>query len=317
MPPSSALTPTSYVVLGLLATLGPSTPYEMEQQVDLSLGHFWSFPHSQLYSEPVRLAERGLVEESREQGGRRRRTFTLTDAGRTVLQDWLSTQDEPPAGTEIRDPGLLRLFFGAAARDDGDVAANARAQARAHRRTLALYEDLVQLVDEPHVAATLRLGTAYERAAVAFWDSLADGHEARPWPARMPTGMSLRFEVFVADLDETVDFYARVLGFAVAKDERGGTAPYVALERDLVHVGAVPALEQVPAARRLPPTGVELVLEVDDLAHEVARIAATGWPLHEGLTRRPWGLVDVRLLDPDGHYLRVTGRAGDDGGLGR
>jgi predicted enzyme related to lactoylglutathione lyase len=133
----------------------------------------------------------------------------------------------------------------------------------------------------------------------------------------MPTGMSLRFEVFVADLDETVDFYAHVLGFAVAKDERSGTPPYVALERDLVHVGAVLAREQVPAARRLPPTGVELVLEVDDLAHELARITATGWPLHEGLTRRPWGLVDVRLLDPDGHYLRVTGRAGDDGGLGR
>ena len=183
MPPSSALTPTSYVVLGLLATLGPSTPYEMEQHVDLSLGHFWSFPHSQLYSEPPRLAERGLVEESREQGGRRRRTFTLTDAGRTALQDWLGSQDEPPGGTEIRHLGLLRLFFGAAAGDAEDVAANARAQARAHRRTLALYEDLVRVVDEPHVAATLRLGTAYERAAVAFWDSLADdgtGDRAEP-----------------------------------------------------------------------------------------------------------------------------------------
>lgn len=25
---------------------------------------------------------------------------------------------------------------------------------------------------------------------------------------------------------------------------------------------------------------------------------------------RPWGPVDVRLADPDGGYLRVTGRAG-------
>jgi catechol 2,3-dioxygenase-like lactoylglutathione lyase family enzyme len=103
----------------------------------------------------------------------------------------------------------------------------------------------------------------------------------------------------------------------VAKDDRGSSPPYVALERDLVHVGAVASWESVPASRRLPPTGVELVLEVDDLAQELARIAAAGWPLHEGLTRRPWGLVDVRLLDPDGHYLRVTGRSGDDGGLGR
>ena len=133
----------------------------------------------------------------------------------------------------------------------------------------------------------------------------------------MPSGMSLRFEVFVADLDATVDFYARVLGFAVVKDDRAGTPPYVALERDDVHVGAVSSWEPVPPERRLPPTGVELVLEVDDLAHEVARVAAAGWPLQEGLTSRPWGQVDVRLLDPDGHYLRLTGRSGDDGGLGR
>jgi lactoylglutathione lyase len=133
----------------------------------------------------------------------------------------------------------------------------------------------------------------------------------------MPTGMSLRFEVFVADLEATVHFYVRVLGFAVAKDDRSGTPPYVALERDLVHVGALETWEPVPAQRRLPPTGVELVLEVDDLAAEVSRIASAGWPLHEGLTQRPWGLVDVRLLDPDGHYLRVTGRSGDGGGLGR
>jgi catechol 2,3-dioxygenase-like lactoylglutathione lyase family enzyme len=133
----------------------------------------------------------------------------------------------------------------------------------------------------------------------------------------MPTGMTLRFEVFVADLDATVDFYTRVLGFAVAKDDRAGTPPYVALARDRVHVGAVASWEPVPPERRLPPTGVELVLEVDDLAHEVAQIGAAGWPLQEGLTSRPWGLVDVRLLDPDGHYLRLTGRPGDDGGLGR
>jgi PadR family transcriptional regulator, regulatory protein AphA len=311
--PSTPLTPTSYVVLGLLATSGPSTPYEMEQLVDLSLGHFWSFPHSQLYSEPGRLAERGLVDETREQGGRRRRTFTITAAGRTALQDWLGSQEQSPSGTEIRDLGLLRLFFGAAARSEDDVGANARAQAQAHRATLALYEELVRVVDEPHVAATLRLGTAYERAAAGFWQGLAAG-AAPVRPAA--TGMSLRVEVFVADLEATVDFYARVLGFAVVKDDRSGAPPYVALARDLVHVGALEAQERVPAQRRLPPTGVELVLEVDDLAQELARIAAAGWPLHEGLTRRPWGLVDVRLLDPDGHYLRLTGRTGDDGGLG-
>jgi DNA-binding PadR family transcriptional regulator/catechol 2,3-dioxygenase-like lactoylglutathione lyase family enzyme len=305
VPPSTALTPTSYVVLGLLATQGPSTPYEMEQLVDVSLGHFWSFPHSQLYGEPARLTERGLVAESREEGGRRRRTFTITDDGRRVLQDWLAAPGEP-SGTEIRDLGLLRLFFGAAARAEDDVVANARVQAEGHRSRLALYRDLVDVVHEPHVAATLRLGTAYEGAAAAFWDALA----GRP----AVTGVRLRVELVVADLDATVDFYAGVLGFAVTKDDRSGTPPHVALERDHVHVGAVASSEPVAAEPRRTPTGVELVLEVDDLAAEVERISAAGWPVREGVTR---GLVDVRLLDPDGHRLRVTGRAGDDGGLGR
>ena len=50
------LTPTSYIVLGLLAAAGASTPYALKQGVAGSIGHFWSVPHSQLYAEPERLA---------------------------------------------------------------------------------------------------------------------------------------------------------------------------------------------------------------------------------------------------------------------
>ena len=56
-------------------------------------------------------------------------------------------------------------------------------------------------------------------------------------------------------------------------------------------------------------TGVELVLEVDDLDEEHARVTAAGWPLAEDLADRPWGLRDFRLLDPSGYYWRVTSRA--------
>ena len=171
--PSTPLTPTSYVVLGLLALLGPCTPYDMEQWVDGSLGHFWAFPRSQLYSEPARLAAAGLVTVEQEATGRRRRTVTLQPQGRTALQEWLATPDG--RGTEIRDLGLLKLFFGRAAAAPTDVAAGAAAQAQTHRDKLALYEDLQRLDQEPHVAATLRLGVAYEAAAVAFWDSVAGG----------------------------------------------------------------------------------------------------------------------------------------------
>jgi uncharacterized glyoxalase superfamily protein PhnB len=51
-----------------------------------------------------------------------------------------------------------------------------------------------------------------------------------------------------------------------------------------------------------PPTGV------DDVAAERDQVIAEGWPLEEDLQDRPWGLRDVRVLDPAGSYLRITGR---------
>lgn len=47
---------------------------------------------------------------------------------------------------------------------------------------------------------------------------------------------------------------------------------------------------------------------MDDLDAEVAHVVAAGWPLDEPVTERPWGLRDVRLLDPDGYYWRLTSR---------
>jgi predicted enzyme related to lactoylglutathione lyase len=122
--------------------------------------------------------------------------------------------------------------------------------------------------------------------------------------------MTLRFEIFPADLDATVDFYVRVLGFVVSKDQRHDPAAYVYMQRGDVRVGALRAEAPEARAARLPPTGVELVLEVDDVGAERDRVVAAGWPLLEDLQRRPWGLTDFRFLDPDGYYLRITDRAG-------
>src|SRR5437667_10570787 len=104
------LTPTSYVVLGLVALLGEATSYDMKRLVGMSIGYFWTFPHSQLYAEPERLVGMGLLEELREEGGRRRRLYSITDVGREELKDWLSDPEIP--AIEMRDTGALKLFFG-------------------------------------------------------------------------------------------------------------------------------------------------------------------------------------------------------------
>lgn len=180
---SERLTPTSYLVLGLLAREGPSTPYELKRHVGATLGHFWSFPHTLLYSEPARLAGLELVTETREQDGRRRRIFTITEAGRYALGAWLERPHAEP--TELRDLGLLQLFFA----DLAPPTARRRlaAQQRAiHRAKLSAYEEDARLERRPGIAgrgqrtvehwrgATLRMGLLYERAAVEFWEDVAE-----------------------------------------------------------------------------------------------------------------------------------------------
>lgn len=119
----------------------------------------------------------------------------------------------------------------------------------------------------------------------------------------------LRIEIFPDDLDAAVAFYRDVLRFELVRDDRPGGDPYVALRRGRVRVGAAERRAGDAAARR-PPAGVELVLEVDDVDEEFDHVARSGWPIDEGMTQRPWGLTDFRLLDPSGYYWRITGTGG-------
>ena len=172
--------PVSYVVLGIIALRGPSTPYELKRFVQLSVGHFWPFPHTQLYAEPARLAEAGLLEETREETGRRRRHYSITDEGRAMLIEWLGEPATTPM--EYRDLGLLKLFFSELT-GPGEVEALAVEQAEAQRRQLAEYEGILdRFSDRPEFATrllSLKLGTSMARAAAEFWEELAS-------PARGP-----------------------------------------------------------------------------------------------------------------------------------
>jgi PadR family transcriptional regulator AphA len=177
------LTPTSYLVLGLVAREGPSTPYALKRHVAATLGHFWSFPHSLLYGEPARLAGLGLLCEQREADGRRRRIFSITAAGRAALQAWLSRPSREP--TELRDPGLLQLFF-ADLGPPGARLAIAAEQLAVHRAKLADYEEDQRLergaagdgpgqrTAERWHGETVRMGILYEHAAVEFWEDVTE-----------------------------------------------------------------------------------------------------------------------------------------------
>ena len=70
--------------------------------------------------------------------------------------------------------------------------------------------------------------------------------------------MTLRVEIFPADLDAAVDFYTRVLGFSVTKDQRENPGAYVSMKRGAVQVGAARRLVSGGRDARRPPAGAKL-----------------------------------------------------------
>jgi PadR family transcriptional regulator, regulatory protein AphA len=161
------LTPTSYIVLGLIAAAGRATPYDLKRVHQEGIGGFWSLNHAQLYAEPDRLAEGGYLTVEREEGGRRRKMYETTGRGRAALAEWLATPSDE--FTELRDVGLLQLFFGA------DPKAVAEVQLRIHGDVLAQYEALHSSSGEWPAGARLVLesGIGHEREWLRFWKELA------------------------------------------------------------------------------------------------------------------------------------------------
>lgn len=167
------LTTTSFVVLGMVALRGPSTSYDLKRAVGHSVGYFWPFPHAQLYSEPKRLVELGLLEVAVEAEGRRKQTFTITDEGMARLREWLA---EPTTEQmQVRDVAELKLFFGELASPD-DILALAKEQIAQHEDRIAIYEEMQRRFgDREDVAermVPLRLGMRLEQAALEFWQEL-------------------------------------------------------------------------------------------------------------------------------------------------
>jgi DNA-binding PadR family transcriptional regulator len=172
---SIRLSETSFIVLGLLEQFQPATPYDLKRVAQVSTINFWNVPHTQLYSECARLAQAGLLTEEREQEGRRRRIYRVTESGAQALARWRS---EPTGALEeVRDVGTLKLFFGA------DPASLAAAQLEAHRRQLVGYERLHESSAQMQRGMRLALeaGIGHERESIRFWSQLLN--ETDPPPA--------------------------------------------------------------------------------------------------------------------------------------
>lgn len=102
------LTTTSYAILALLG-VRPWTTYQLAQQMDRSVGAMWPRAASVVYEEPKRLVRLGLAEATKEYTGKRASTlYSITDAGRAALADWLAV---PGGGPLVEFEALLKIAF--------------------------------------------------------------------------------------------------------------------------------------------------------------------------------------------------------------
>lgn len=101
------LTTTSYAVLAQVA-VRPWSPYELAQQRVRYFRYVWPAAESAIYREAKRLATMGLIEGEKEYTGKRARTvYSITEAGKQVLRDWLGTPISP---FSMEFEAMLRVF---------------------------------------------------------------------------------------------------------------------------------------------------------------------------------------------------------------
>jgi DNA-binding PadR family transcriptional regulator len=162
------LSPTAHVILGMLSWR-PMSGYDIKSVVDKSTRFFWAASYGQIYPELRRLSDAGLIEADGAEGGRRRTEFRLTPAGRRRLRTWLA---EAPTTFELRDEGLLKLFFASASPEAGIEAL--RAKGREHAKFVAeLREIEAGGGPEGYAYQVLRYGIEFNEWAAAWCERTA------------------------------------------------------------------------------------------------------------------------------------------------
>ncbi|MFC4560168.1 VOC family protein [Virgibacillus kekensis] len=122
--------------------------------------------------------------------------------------------------------------------------------------------------------------------------------------------MNLRMELFVENMERTIEFYSDILNFEVLGEVNH---TYTSIRNGSVQIG-LGKMENLPDNHPLKVNdrnqqkglGIEIVIGVDDVHQTYQKVLETGYPIKSEMAERPWGLEDFRLIDPDGYYIRIT-----------
>lgn len=178
-----------HILLGLIGE--PVSGYEIKQEFDSSLRHFWFAELSQLYPALKKLEKEGLAisKAGHSNKGPSKRLYQRTEAGREELLRWLTAE---PGVMPIRHPYLAQVFFMGAARNPQaalDFFKDLRGRLAQTKGTLEAVEagwstedprypdDLPE--DEFYMQMTLSAGIAVNRAYVSWCDDCIRRIKAR------------------------------------------------------------------------------------------------------------------------------------------
>jgi DNA-binding PadR family transcriptional regulator len=148
----------------------PRSGYDIKRVVDDSTRFFWAASYGQIYPELKRLAERGLIEpDAATEGGRRRTSYRLTAAGREAFAGWIH---DPELTHEMRDEGLLKLFFaGVLGRTEAiAVLESAREKYARKREALLAIEPTAKEAERTGPFAVLSYGLGMSEFAIRWCD---------------------------------------------------------------------------------------------------------------------------------------------------
>ena len=109
-----------YLILGLLV-LSPMTGYDLQQFIKKNLALICSHSAGSVQTALSKLEKDRKVTASETGGGKRRKKiFSITDAGRAAFSDWVA---QPMQANKVKNMELSRLFFAGLAKPEERLAA--------------------------------------------------------------------------------------------------------------------------------------------------------------------------------------------------
>jgi catechol 2,3-dioxygenase-like lactoylglutathione lyase family enzyme len=109
--------------------------------------------------------------------------------------------------------------------------------------------------------------------------------------------LSSRFMLHPRDFDRSLRFYRDVLGLHPMREFGQGDS------RGVVFFLGGGYLELTDGHVEPPAASTELWLQVRDVRQAERELSAAAIPIIESATEKPWGLIELRVSDPDGLVL--------------